>query len=56
MKGATTAKTAEAAVLEVASTPESEENCAEMVATELVAFLKYGVIKNSVNSPTCESP
>jgi len=39
-----------------ASTPESEENCAEMAATELAAFLKYGVIKNSVNFPTCESP
>ncbi len=38
-----------------ASTPESEENCAEMAAVELAAFLKYGVIRNSVNFPTCES-
>ena len=38
-----------------ASTPESEENCAEMAAIELKAFLKYGTIKNSVNFPNCES-
>lgn len=38
-----------------ASTPESEENCAEMAANELKEFLKYGVIKNSVNFPNCES-
>ena len=37
-----------------ASTPESEENCAEMAAIELKAFLKYGTIKNSVNFPNCE--
>ncbi|OOB77578.1 MAG: 3-phosphoglycerate dehydrogenase [Epulopiscium sp. Nuni2H_MBin003] len=38
-----------------ASTPESEENCAEMAATELSQFLKYGIIKNSVNFPSCDS-
>ncbi len=38
-----------------ASTPESEENCATMAAMELKAFLKYGIIKNSVNYPDCES-
>lgn len=38
-----------------ASTPESEENCAEMAAMEMKAFLKYGVIKNSINFPNCEA-
>ncbi|MGL4789958.1 MAG: phosphoglycerate dehydrogenase [Anaerotignaceae bacterium] len=38
-----------------ASTPESEENCAEMAAIEIKAFLKYGTIKNSVNFPNCEA-
>lgn len=36
-----------------ASTPESEENCAEMAANELREFLKYGNIRNSVNFPNC---
>ena len=36
-----------------ASTPESEENCAEMAAMELKAYLKYGTITNSVNFPKC---
>jgi len=39
-----------------ASTPESEENCAEMAAKELKHFLMYGNIKNSVNFPTCVAP
>lgn len=39
-----------------ASTPESEENCAEMAAMELKNFLEYGNIKNSVNFPDCEAP
>ena len=39
-----------------ASTPESEENCAEMAAVELREFLIYGNIKNSVNYPTCILP
>ncbi len=39
-----------------ASTPESEENCAEMASKELINFLKYGIIKNSVNFPNCDVP
>lgn len=37
-----------------ASTPESEENCAEMAARELVDYLLYGTIRNSVNMPVVE--
>ena len=37
-----------------ASTPESEEHCAEMAAAELRDYLEYGKIKNSVNFPDCE--
>ena len=36
-----------------ASTPESEENCAEMAAIELKQYIEYGNIKNSVNFPAC---
>ncbi len=36
-----------------ASTPESEENCAEMAAQELVDYLENGNITNSVNFPSC---
>lgn len=36
-----------------ASTPESEENCAEMAAQELVDYLENGNITNSVNFPAC---
>lgn len=39
-----------------ASTPESEENCAIMVAEELRDYLYYGNIKNSVNFPNCTVP
>lgn len=39
-----------------ASTPESEENCAEMAAVELKQYLEYGIIKNSVNFPNCDAP
>lgn len=39
-----------------ASTPESEENCAEMAALQIGEFLEYGNIKNSVNYPDCQSP
>ncbi len=39
-----------------ASTPESEENCAEMAAQALAAYLIDGNIKNSVNLPDCELP
>lgn len=35
-----------------ASTPESEENCAIMAASELIDFLNTGNVKNSVNMPT----
>ena len=34
-----------------ASTPESEERCAEMAAMELRDYLEKGVIRNSVNLP-----
>ena len=37
-----------------ASTPESEENCAVMAATEIKDFLENGNIKNSVNFPNCD--
>ena len=39
-----------------ASTPESEDNCASMAASELIDFLENGNIKNSVNMPTVEMP
>ncbi|MDD2361624.1 MAG: phosphoglycerate dehydrogenase [Oscillospiraceae bacterium] len=39
-----------------ASTPESEDNCAEMAAHELIEYLEYGNIINSVNFPTVEVP
>jgi len=39
-----------------ASTPESEENCAVMAAKELVGYLKYGNIVNSVNFPNTAMP
>ncbi|WP_040195902.1 phosphoglycerate dehydrogenase [Candidatus Soleaferrea massiliensis] len=39
-----------------ASTPESEDNCAKMAAVELVGYLEYGNIKNSVNLPDAEMP
>ena len=34
-----------------ASTPESEDRCAEMAANELKDYLERGVIRNSVNLP-----
>jgi D-3-phosphoglycerate dehydrogenase len=37
-----------------ASTPEAEENCAVMAATQLKNYLEYGNIKNAVNFPDCE--
>ena len=37
-----------------ASTPESEDNCAVMAARELVDYIEYGKITNSVNLPNCE--
>ncbi|MCL1935531.1 MAG: 3-phosphoglycerate dehydrogenase family protein [Defluviitaleaceae bacterium] len=38
------------------STPESEETCATMAATQLRNYLLYGNIKNSVNFPNCRIP
>ncbi len=37
-----------------ASTPESEENCAEMAAQQLKSYIEDGNIVNSVNFPSCE--
>lgn len=37
-----------------ASTPESEDNCADMAASQLAAYLENGSIMNSVNYPACE--
>ena len=34
-----------------ASTPESEDNCASMAASQLIEYLENGNIKNSVNYP-----
>ncbi len=39
-----------------ASTPESEENCAVMAATQLNDFFATGSIVNSVNMPECVVP
>lgn len=39
-----------------ASTPESEDNCAEMAAKQTKLYLETGNIKNSVNFPNCEMP
>ncbi len=39
-----------------ASTPESEENCAMMAASQLNDFFKTGSILNSVNLPECIVP
>ena len=37
-----------------ASTEESEDNCARMAVRELMDYLEYGNIKNSVNYPDCD--
>ena len=39
-----------------ASTPESEENCAQMAASELADYLENGNIRNSVNLPAVSMP
>lgn len=39
-----------------ASTPESEDNCAEMAARQTKVYLETGNIKNSVNFPNCAMP
>ncbi len=36
-----------------ASTPESEDNCVDMVSRQLQDYLKFGAIVNSVNYPAC---
>lgn len=37
-----------------ASTPESEDNCVDMVSRQIDEYLKCGSIRNSVNYPNCE--
>lgn len=37
-----------------ASTPESEDNCADMAALQTRDYLETGSIRNSVNLPACE--
>ncbi len=37
-----------------ASTPESEDNCAVMAASELIDYIENGNIRNSVNYPNAE--
>ena len=37
-----------------ASTPESEDNCAQMAAYELVEYIENGNIRNSVNLPNAD--
>ena len=39
-----------------ASTPEAEDNCAAMVARQVVDFIENGNITNSVNMPACSLP
>lgn len=39
-----------------ASTPEAEDNCAEMASIEISDYIENGNIKNSVNFPDCELP
>ncbi|MDR3765630.1 MAG: 3-phosphoglycerate dehydrogenase family protein [Butyricicoccus sp.] len=39
-----------------ASTPESEENCAEMAVYEITEYLEKGTIRNSVNFPNLKVP
>lgn len=37
-----------------ASTEESEDNCAKMAVRQMMDYLEYGNIKNSVNYPDCD--
>ena len=39
-----------------ASTPEAEDNCAEMAARQLIDYIENGNIVNSVNYPNCSMP
>lgn len=38
-----------------ASTEESEDNCAMMAVRQLMEYMEYGNIKNSVNYPNCDA-
>jgi D-3-phosphoglycerate dehydrogenase len=38
-----------------ASTEESEDNCAVMAVKQLMDYMEYGNIKNSVNFPNCDA-
>lgn len=38
-----------------ASTVEAEDNCAQMAVRELVDYLEYGNVTNSVNFPECDA-
>jgi len=37
-----------------ASTPEAEDNCAVMAVKQLIDYLEYGTVRNSVNFPRCK--
>ena len=37
-----------------ASTPEAEDNCAIMAVNQIKDYLEKGIVRNSVNFPTCE--
>ena len=39
-----------------ASTPEAEDNCAVMVARQMIDFIENGNITNSFNMPACKMP
>ena len=39
-----------------ASTPESEDNCADMAARQLIDYIENGNIVNSVNMPAISMP
>ena len=39
-----------------ASTPESEDNCADMAARQLIDYIENGNITNSVNMPAISMP
>ena len=39
-----------------ASTPEAEDNCAQMAVSQTINFLERGDIRNSVNFPRCSLP
>ena len=38
-----------------ASTEESEDNCAVMAVREIMEYMEYGTIRNSVNYPDCDA-